>query len=70
MGFVCETGDVPPCTFRVLLGIEKPRKPSVYAGLRGTYNYSHSIVPLGLGVRSYKTRLTPGTSWVIRQVIC
>jgi len=29
-------------------------------------DYSHSMVPMGLGVRSIRTRLIPGTSWVIR----
>ena len=28
--------------------------------------YSHSMVPMGLGVRSNRTRLMPSTSWVIR----
>ena len=28
--------------------------------------YSHSMVPMGLGVRSIRTRLIPSTSWVIR----
>ena len=31
--------------------------------------YSHSIVPVGLGVKSYRTRLMPGTSAVMRAVI-
>jgi hypothetical protein len=30
------------------------------------FNYSHSIVPGGFGVTSYTTRLTPGTSLVMR----
>ena len=29
-------------------------------------DYSHSMVPMGLGVRSIRTRLMPGTSWVMR----
>ena len=29
-------------------------------------DYSHSMVPMGLGVRSIRTRLMPSTSWVIR----
>ena len=29
------------------------------------FNYSHSIVPTGLGVRSMSTRLMPSTSLVI-----
>lgn len=29
-------------------------------------DYSHSMVPMGLGVRSIRTRLIPGTSWVMR----
>jgi len=29
-------------------------------------NYSHSMVPMGLGVRSMRTRLMPSTSWVMR----
>ena len=28
--------------------------------------YSHSMVPMGLGVRSSRTRLMPSASWVIR----
>ena len=28
--------------------------------------YSHSMVPMGLGVRSIRTRLMPSTSWVMR----
>ena len=28
--------------------------------------YSHSMVPMGLGVRSSRTRLMPSTSWVMR----
>ena len=32
-------------------------------------DYSHSIVPIGLGVRSSSTRLTPSTSWVMRSVM-
>lgn len=39
--------------------------PSLYCGY-----YSHSIVPDGLGVRSYKTLFTPGTSLVMRCVMC
>lgn len=31
--------------------------------------YSHSIVPVGLGVISYSTRLMPSTSAVMRAVI-
>ena len=31
--------------------------------------YSHSIVPVGLGVRSYRTLLMPSTSEVMRAVI-
>ena len=33
-------------------------------------DYSHSMVPVGLGVRSNSTRFTPATSLVIRAVIC
>ncbi len=29
-------------------------------------DYSHSMVPMGLGVRSSRTRLIPSTSWVMR----
>ena len=29
-------------------------------------DYSHSMVPMGLGVRSIRTRLMPSTSWVMR----
>ena len=32
--------------------------------------YSHSIVPQGLGVRSYSTLFTPSTSAVMRSVMC
>ena len=32
-------------------------------------DYSHSMVPMGLGVRSYRTRLMPSTSWVMRSTI-
>ena len=31
--------------------------------------YSHSMVPVGFGVRSNSTRFTPATSWVMRSVI-
>ena len=31
-----------------------------------TRGHSHSMVPMGLGVRSMTTRLIPGTSWVMR----
>lgn len=41
-------------------------KPSVYAGFRGSVNYSHSIVAGGLLVMSYTTRLTPSTSLIMR----
>lgn len=34
-----------------------------------TFAYSHSIVPVGLGVKSYNTLLTPGTSVTILLVI-
>ena len=33
-------------------------------------DYSHSIVPVGLGVKSNSTRFMPLTSCVIRSVIC
>ena len=33
------------------------------------HSYSHSIVPVGFGVRSYSTRFTPGTSVMIRWVM-
>ena len=29
-------------------------------------DHSNSIVPVGFGVKSYRTRFTPGTSWVMR----
>ena len=32
-------------------------------------DYSHAMVPMGLGVRSYRTRLMPSTSWVMRSTI-
>ena len=47
-------------------------KPSVFKGFSGGWinsAYSHSIVPMGLGVRSRQTRLMPSTSWVMRSVI-
>ena len=33
------------------------------------FTYSHSMVPMGLGVRSRQTRLMPSTSLVMRLVI-
>ena len=41
---------------------------TVVPAFRGCNFYSHSIVPTGLGVRSYSTRQTPGTSAKIRWV--
>ena len=49
--------------------IKKGPRPLKIKG-RGLFvNYSHSMVPTGLGVRSYKTRQTPGTSARMRAVI-
>ena len=36
---------------------------------RSLHDYSHSIVPIGFGVKSSKTLLMPGTSCVIRCVM-
>ena len=33
------------------------------------HGYSHSMVPVGFGVRSYSTRFTPGTSVTMRLVM-
>ena len=41
-------------------------KPLVLLAFLNFSNYSHSMVPMGLGVRSIRTRLMPSTSWVIR----
>ncbi len=38
-------------------------------GFSGMWDYSHSIVPTGLGVRSRRTLLIPSTSAVMRFVI-
>lgn len=46
--------------------IKKARKRPFYRLLRAFENYSNSIVPGGLLVRSYITRLTPLTSLMIR----
>ena len=45
------------------------RNALILLGLRHFLGYSHSIVPMGLGVRSRHTRLMPSTSWVMRSVI-
>lgn len=44
-------------------------KNGLKQGFSGLGYYSHSIVPMGLGVRSRRTRLMPSTSEVIRAVI-
>ena len=46
-----------------------PRLFCLFARLVASRVYSHSIVPIGLGVKSIRTLLIPGTSWVIRYVI-
>ena len=43
-----------------------PRLFCLFARLVASRDYSHSIVPIGLGVKSISTLLIPGTSWVIR----
>ena len=45
------------------------RKVIALQRLFNFFDYSHSIVPMGLGVRSRQTRLMPSTSWVMRSVI-
>ena len=45
------------------------RKPLIYKAFSTFVYYSHSIVPVGLGVKSYSTRLMPGTSVTMREVI-
>jgi len=42
------------------------RKVIALQRLFNFFDYSHSMVPMGLGVRSIRTRLMPSTSWVIR----
>ena len=44
----------------------KNEKPVAAQRVFEMWYYSHSIVPMGLGVRSMRTRLMPSTSWVIR----
>lgn len=46
-----------------------PRLFRLFARLVASRDYSHSIVPVGFGVRSYSTRLMPGTSEVILATI-
>lgn len=41
----------------------------IFQGFAGKWSYSHSMVPVGFGVRSYNTLLMPGTSLVIRLTI-
>ncbi len=48
---------------------DSQKKPCIM-GLRVWPRHSHSIVPVGFGVRSNSTRLTPGTSAVMRAVMC
>jgi hypothetical protein len=68
------TADIPQIQFYVKN--VKTRKPLNIKGLAGSVfrifpkYYSHSMVPVGFGVRSKRTRLTPFTSSVIRWVIC
>ena len=50
-------------------GSLKTLKPLILLGFRTFSIYSHSIVPIGLGVRSITTRLIPSTSWVMRSVM-
>ena len=59
--------------FIILFGIKtvsktrfERRNPLIYKAFSTFVHYSHSIVPTGFGVRSYTTRLTPGTSLVMR----
>ena len=42
----------------------------LYNDLTEICNHSHSIVPVGFGVMSYRTLLTPLTSWIMRSVMC
>ena len=57
------------------LGSQRMPNFALFTGLEDAessqkhWYYSHSMVPMGLGVRSYRTRLMPSTSWVIRLVI-
>lgn len=50
-------------------GVGKIQNPLVFLHFSAFLIYSHSIVPIGLGVRSITTRLIPSTSWVMRSVI-
>ena len=36
---------------------------------KSNFYHSHSIVPVGFGVRSHRTRFTPLTSWVMRSTM-
>ena len=45
------------------------KRNCIHIGLRRLKRHSHSMVPLGFGVRSKRTRFTPFTSEVIRAVI-
>ena len=55
---------------RAVAGVEPPVRhaPPYLLEVHRT-RYSHSIVPTGLGVRSYVTRQMPGTSARMRSVI-
>lgn len=52
----------------IILAFEVSRM-AINKGFKPLLYYSHSIVPIGLGVRSMRTRLMPSTSWVILSVI-
>ena len=58
----------------VIKSLSKERYKTVkslcHNGFGVSKNHSHSIVPVGLLVKSKSTRLTPFTSLVIRVVIC
>ena len=53
-----ETNSINPVSQGKVTG----QKPCIHAGLSRFDGYSHSMVPVGLGVRSHRTRLTPETS--------
>ncbi len=46
-----------------------PENTKIFGHLQANIYYSHSIVPMGFGVRSYRTLLIPATSLVMRAVI-
>ena len=45
---------------------EKSLQRNNFSALYLENGHSHSMVPMGLGVRSIRTRLMPSTSWVMR----